>query len=405
MDDYQGYIPVLQNIVRSSVEISPGTRVLKVVELFRKNKSLLAIPVVSEGRYTGLISRKELFFKWLSNKFALDLYGNKPISLLIEENGLVMEPDLDVNSALKRLLAVDPGLEADCFPVNSNGACLGIVSVSDLMMEMSKTQSVLLANLSAMSSRIRDEVAHARRIQQELLPSSAFGFRGITVDAGVTTSTEVGGDFFDYFTVGDDRLGLIIADVSGHGVQAGMVTTAAKASLHSLITLGVTTPAGLLYGINRAIIATTGDTLLMTCLIALIDVAGNRLSLANAGHNFPYLYRGDTGQLELLEKLSGFPLGLDAESDFQEFSLGFGPGDSLVLYTDGLIECTNRHGELFGYERLEEILLEHAVQPPDRLRSILLHRVEEFRGTRTFEDDVTLMVATRETEPARPGRK
>jgi serine phosphatase RsbU (regulator of sigma subunit) len=396
MDDYQGCIPVLSSIVRRTLEVAPTTRVLEVVDIFRKNKSLMALPVVSDGRYAGVISRKDLFFKWLGNKFALDLFGNKPISLLLENNDLAMNPELDVNSALKRLLSIDPGLEADCFPVNSNGSCLGIVSVSDLMMEMSKTQSLLLANLSAMSARIREEVAQARRIQQDLLPPSTIRFEGITIDAGVTSSTEVSGDFFDYFTVDGRGLGLLIADVSGHGVQAGMVTTAAKASLHSLVARGVTTPAGLLSGINRAIIATTGRTLLMTCLIAVVDVSGNRLSFANAGHNFPYLLRGNSGSVEQMDVLSGFPLGLDEESDYNEYSFDFGQGDALALYTDGLIECTNRHGEMFGYERLEELLLKHVGQPPDSLRATLLRHLEEYRGSAPLEDDVTLMVAARQ---------
>lgn len=395
MEDFEGRIPLLQSIVRRTKEVSPATRVLDVVEIFRRNTSLMAVPIVSDGRYAGVISRKELFFKWLSNKYALDLFGNKPISILLENNNLAMEPELDVNSALQRLLAVDPGLEADCFPVKSGETCLGIVSVSDLMMEMSRTQSMLLHDLSAMSARIRDEVAQARRIQQDLLPPSSLRFKGVSVDAGVTSSTEVSGDFFDYFTVDECRLGLVIADVSGHGVQAGMVTTAAKASLHSLVSRGVTTPGDLLAGINRAVMATTGSTLLMTCLIAVIDVNENRLSLANAGHNFPYLFRRNEVRLEQIESVSGFPLGLDAESRFREYSFRFGRGDTLVLYTDGLIECTNPDGEMFGYERLGELLLMHVDQTPDRLRATILRRLEEYRENAPLEDDVTLMVAAR----------
>ncbi|NMC73747.1 MAG: SpoIIE family protein phosphatase [Geobacteraceae bacterium] len=396
MEDFEGRIPLLQSLVRRTQEVSPATRVIDVVEVFRRDKSLMAVPVVSEGRYAGVISRKELFFKWLSNKYALDLFGKKPISLLLEQNDLAMEPELDVNSALQRLLAADPCLEADCFPVKKGETCLGIVSVSDLMMEMSRTQSLLLHDLSSMSARIRDEVAQARRIQQDLLPPSNLRFKGLVVDGGVTSSTEVSGDFFDYFPVDGSSLGLIIADVSGHGVQAGMVTTAAKASLHSLVGRGVTTPGDLLSGINRAVMSATGTTLLMTCLIAVIDVTGNRMSLANAGHNFPYLFRSTDGRLEQIDSVSGFPLGLDAESRFHEYSIPFGEGDILVLYTDGLIECTNRKGEMFGYERLGELLLMHMDQTPERLRATILRGLEEYRENAPLEDDVTLLVARRD---------
>lgn len=393
MTDFTGCIPTLECLVKPSLQIIPETRVRDVVDLFHRNPGLPATPVVSGEQFVGFITRKQLFFKWLSNKFALDLFGKEPIAALLEENFLVMEPHLDINSALSLLLSVDPKLEADCFPVASNGRFCGVVSVPDLMMELSKTQSLLLESLEHMSARIRDEVAEARRIQQALLPSATLQFQRISVAAGLTTSSEVGGDFYDYFAVGNDRLGLIIGDVSGHGVQAGMVTTAAKASLHTLIALDVTEPAALLSGMNKAIATTACQTLLMTCLIALIDVAGKRLTLANAGHNFPYLHEGSSGKLVTLDKLSGFPLGLDAESSYEEFQFSFHPGDSLILYTDGIIECENAASEFFGYDRLEELLRNHCPAEPSFLRTLLHEQACAFTGSTDFQDDVTLLIA------------
>src|SRR6266545_6646666 len=213
-----------------------------------------------------------------------------------------MEPEMDINSALSRLLIIDPDLDIDCFPVVKDDRFVGTVSVSDLMMEISKTQSFLLDKLTGLSARIRDEVAKASKIQQDLLPVSSFEFQGISIDAGITTCSEIGGDFYDYFTIGVDKVGLIIADVSGHGVQAGMVTTAAKASLHTLISMDIFTPSELLNGMNKAIIATACRSLLMTCLVALIDLKQNRLFYANAGHNFPYLYHSRSKELEQLDQ-------------------------------------------------------------------------------------------------------
>jgi sigma-B regulation protein RsbU (phosphoserine phosphatase) len=394
MSDFRECIPQLGEIVRPIEQISPDVKVKEVVEIFRNDHSLPAIPVVSAGKFIGFISRKGLFFKRLSHKYALDLYGNKPISILLEGNAAAMEPELDINSTLARLLTIDPDLDIDCFPAVKDDRFVGMVSVSDLMMEVSKTQSFLLEKLTGLSARIRDEVARASKIQQDLLPVSSFEFQGISIDAGITTSSEIGGDFYDYFTVGDDRLGLIIADVSGHGVQAGMVTTAAKASLHTLISMDIFTPSELLNGMNKAIIATACRSLLMTCLVALIDLKQNRLFYANAGHNFPYLYRGESRKLDQLDKLSGFPLGFEPDSTFREFCTPFNRGDTLLLYTDGIIECRNRREEEFGYERFEHLLREGAILPPKELRTGLLENAVNFIDSSEFEDDITIMVAS-----------
>ncbi|NVN92915.1 MAG: SpoIIE family protein phosphatase [Desulfuromonadales bacterium] len=386
------HIPKLWDIAVGCREIPPDIKINQIVGMFQKDSALIALPVVSQGQFCGFITRKTLFFKQLSHKFALELYGNKTVCSLPAEHSLVMDPNLDIHRALKKLLESDPALEIDCFPIVEDGFCRGIVTVSDLMMQISKSQTMLYERVVNLSARLRDEVAMASRIQQELLPVSEFTFNGISICSGIITSSEIGGDFFDYFTFGDNRLGLIIADVSGHGVQAGMVTTAAKASLHTLISMGVTTPSGLLQGMNRAVIATARQTLLMTCLIMLIDVEEKRLSFANAGHNFPYIYRRNVNQLEQLQYCSGFPLGFEPDCCFQEFTIDFNAGDSLFLYTDGLIECMNQHGEDFGYSRLEKLLIEGNNLSPVALKTLLFESVLDFSGSSTVEDDVTAMV-------------
>ncbi|MRR58821.1 MAG: CBS domain-containing protein [Deltaproteobacteria bacterium] len=394
MDEPRAFIPFLRDIMVPSREIYPDVKVREVVEMFQNDHSLLVLPLVDGGAYVGSITRKNLFFRHLSRKFAADLFSNKPVAVLMDENPVLMEPRLDITSALARLLEYDPLLETDCFLIVDGERCLGVVTVSDLMMRISESQRNLLDTLQTLSARIQEEVAHASRIQQELLPDPAFSFNGITVAAGITTSTEIGGDFYDYFPCGDNRLGLIIADVSGHGVQSGMVTTAAKASLHTLLSSGVSTAAELLAGMNRAIIATARRRLLMTCFIAVIDTETKSLSYANAGHNFPYRYRGQSSELELLQEASGFPLGFDEGARFLEYSMEFDRGDSLVLYTDGIVECWNGDEEEFGYERMERLIMTAIGGEPDVLVRVLLEDAREFAGTGTLEDDATVLVAS-----------
>jgi serine phosphatase RsbU (regulator of sigma subunit) len=239
-------------------------------------------------------------------------------------------------------------------------------------------------------------VALGAKIQQDLLPLSQYICNGITVAAGISTSSEIGGDFFDYFVIGEDRLGLLIADVSGHGVQAGMVTTAAKASLHTLLSLGVTTPAGLLAGMNNAIFATARQSLLMTCLIACIDTGANTVTIANAGHIFPFLFRDGAKLPLLLETTVGFPLGFERGYAYPESCTSFGIGDALFIYTDGIVECENEKGEELGYERLPALLkksMEAGVT--HLLHNSLMAEAALFTGTTLFADDVTTLLALR----------
>lgn len=395
MNHLHHVIPKLRDIMRRVPEVAAATLVKDVMELFQRDPSLLALPIGEEGHFLGVINRRTLFFEHLGRPFAVDLYGRKAIRLLLAENQLSLDAELDINAALVRLLEVDPGLAIDSFPVVAGDAYLGIVAVSDLMMKISENQATLLATLKVLSARITEEVDRASKIQRDLLPPAEFLAGDIRISAGVITSSEIGGDFYDYFALGDGRLGLVVADVSGHGVQAGMVTTAAKASLHSLIGKGVTTPAALLYGMNNAILATARQSLLMTCLIVVIEPAADRMILANAGHNFPYVVTALGGRAEMIQEVSGYPLGFEENCSYREMTREFNPGDTLCLYSDGIVECTGQDGEDFGYERMEKVLARAGDHSPAELRDLLRRSAELFTGAITFEDDVTLMIASR----------
>ncbi len=394
MQQMEHIIPTLGEIMRTAPGIASVTPVKDVMELFQKEPSLLALPVSDESGFIGMISRKVLFFEHLGRPFAVDLYGRKAIHTLLGETQFVLAPELDINAALARLLEVDPGLNIDSFPVVADNTCLGIVAVSDLMMKISENQAKLLHALKLLGARISEEVDRASKIQRDLLPPAEFCSGDIRIAAGVITSSEIGGDFYDYFPLDHGRLGLVVADVSGHGVQAGMVTTAAKASLHSLIGQGVTTPAALLFGMNNAILATARQSLLMTCLIVIIDPARDRVVMANAGHNFPYVIR--SGALpEMIQDVSGYPLGFEENCSYPETECPFNPGDTLCLYSDGIVECTCPSGEDFGYERMEAVLAGGGDHSPTELRDLLRRSAELFSGAAAFEDDVTVLVAAR----------
>lgn len=394
----QDGIPKISGICKKAVIVPAERPVQALLSLFQEDPELSIVSVTGAAGYLDCVSRKGLL-NLMSRPFALDLYAKKQVRSLLGDlpgSTVVMEPDTDINAAAIELLSLDPTLQTDVFPLVEHGSCVGVVAVSDLMLAVAGEQKRLLGELDRLSSRIREEVARGARIQQDLLPPSQYGFNGITISAGISTSSEIGGDFFDYFVIGKDKLGLLIADVSGHGVQAGMVTTAAKASLHTLLSLGVNTPAGLLAGMNNAILATARQSLLMTCLIACIDTGENTLTIANAGHNFPYVFREGEKEPQLLETPVGFPLGFEWGYAYPESCSSFGAGDALFIYTDGIVECENGNGEELGYERLP-VLLQKSMDPcaTHLLHDSLLADAALFTGTTLFDDDVTTLLAVR----------
>lgn len=390
-------IPRLAEVMRPVAPIPVHTPVKDVAAIFQGDSSLLMIPVNGASGFEGVISRRELFSRHLARQFAMELYGKKAISLLMNTHTVTMTPETDVSSALALLLNHDPDLDTDSFPILIDGYCVGIVHVAELMMAISKAQAGLLDTLELLGARIREEVDKARRIQQELLPPSTFTHAGLNLDAVLINSTEISGDFYDYFIIDGQRLGVMVGDVSGHGVQSGMVATAAKAGLHLLLEMGVKTPGALLAGMNKAVLATASNALMMTAVVAVLDQSAQTLSLANAGHNYPFLYQAASKAVTMLEETSGFPLGFDTGSTYAEFDLAFCPGDRLLLYTDGIIEARDARGEEFGYERMGAYMSAALSGSPEPFRRGLIKLVRDFSQSERFEDDVTLLVVASET--------
>jgi sigma-B regulation protein RsbU (phosphoserine phosphatase) len=389
---------LLQDVMRPIASLPSSTTVMQVASIFTENAALLMIPVCGDAGFEGVISRRDLFSRHLARKFAVELFGNKPIQLLINTQSINMSPDMDINSALLLLLELNPELDEDSFPVLDKGNCVGIIHVAELIMVISRAQSALLNKLEILSARIREEVDKARQIQQNLLPPSSFSFSGTVLDAVLLNSSEISGDVYDYFEIDEYRLGVMVGDVSGHGVQSGMVATAAKAGLHLLLNRGIRTPSELLSGMNQAVLVTASSSLMMTAVIAVVDLADRKISYANAGHNYPYIYRASTESIIKLDNTGGFPLGFDSGGIYDEVDVDFCINDRLLLYTDGILEARNNNEEEFGYDRLESYLLNELGGRPEVVRRGLVEAVRKFTGVDGFEDDVTILIVGDETE-------
>jgi PAS domain S-box-containing protein len=247
--------------------------------------------------------------------------------------------------------------------------------------------------MEVLNVRLTSEIDLAATLQQSILPDPNIDLPGLMGKANLQTSSEVGGDFYDYFKVGGHQSVLMVGDVSGHGVAAGTMVSAAKAGLYPLVHEGISSPAEILHALNETMLATTQQSLLMTMACLSLDASNGKLAFANAGHVLPYLWHRELQQWEMLEA-SGLPLGKSIDADYRTSAIEttMAVGDRLFLFTDGVVEEESPSGEPFGYDRLEQLLNECGDLNPDAFRDKLMSALSQHCESQDFEDDVTILV-------------
>ena len=235
--------------------------------------------------------------------------------------------------------------------------------------------------------RIKRELELGRQIQHDMLPQGPLRL-GLTEIKGVSVpAKEVGGDFFNYFSLHDGRIALLVGDVSGKGVGAALLMANIQASLRTRLALGQDLDA-IAREIDVDIEGNTPGPIYATLFVGILNPATRELRYVNAGHNPQYILR----RAKALERMSssGLPVGLLAGRGYAEARVQLATGDLLFFYTDGCVEAENEAGEMFGAESLEALLVS-AIGADD-----LLARVEtvltEYRGKREPFDDATMMV-------------
>jgi PAS domain S-box-containing protein len=239
--------------------------------------------------------------------------------------------------------------------------------------------------------RIEQELQVARLIQQTLLPKSLPGLPGYDMAAYYQPAREVGGDFYDFLELKDGRLGLVIGDVSGKGVPAAIVMAITRTMLHAAYRLGSPAPGEILEQVNNILHPDIPPNMFVTCLVALLDSRIGRLQYANAGHDLPYLRHAD-GVSEL--RATGMPLGLMPNMSYEQKEIALQPGESVLLYSDGLVEAHDPRREMFGFPRMQEFVGAHPGGAS--LIDFLLTELEHFTGEEwEQEDDIALLTLQR----------
>jgi hypothetical protein len=200
------------------------------------------------------------------------------------------------------------------------------------------------------------ELAVGTAVQEGLLPESHYAKDKIRLFARSVFMTKMGGDYFDYFESQPGRLGIIFGDVAGHGIPAAMIMAMAKAVIASS-SINFKTPADMLLQVNSALAFLRERKLrrMMTCQCLDLDCRTGEIVLANAGHCYPIRVSRNGAETSFVE-ICGVPLGNRQRKPYDEVKLQLIPGETLVLYTDGIVEATNSKGEMFDYQRFNKLL-------------------------------------------------
>ena len=237
------------------------------------------------------------------------------------------------------------------------------------------------------SVRIQGELRLAQELQRSILPEQAPRLDRLDVAHAYRPSSEVGGDFYDFYTPAPGRLLIALGDASGHGLDASMVGSMAKSALYLQVSARRDL-ASAMAEINRMMHDTLGRRRLMTLALLEIDTGRGTLSWVNAGQLFPILVR--SGEIRELEQPS-YPLGVRRETSYQVRTEMLEPGDRLLLLTDGYVEAADAAGEPYGWAPLTSRLSTLASEAPQSTVELLLDDLIGFLGSESPQDDVTLI--------------
>lgn len=257
-----------------------------------------------------------------------------------------------------------------------------------------------LAERMVAQERLRRELDLAAEVQRRLLPANPPEHASLQLAGYCEPARGVGGDYYDFIAIDENRFGIAIADVAGKGMPAALLMSSVQATLRSLTTSNDSLPpvvpllAPMMGKLNRLVFNSTNGENYVTFFYAHFDCATRCLTYVNAGHNPPlYLPRGNPVKIRQLT-VGGLMTGAFEHSEYEQETVQMQPGDLMFLYTDGLSEAPNASGEEFGERRVEEMLAATAQMSAEEIRAEVVRRVKRWRANVPLHDDLTFVVMT-----------
>ncbi|HKP13256.1 MAG TPA: GAF domain-containing SpoIIE family protein phosphatase [Blastocatellia bacterium] len=291
--------------------------------------------------------------------------------------------------------------------VRADGAVIGVINLeADQVNSYSERDLELLTMFASLAASAIDhtllyrevlrkrqaesEIELARKVVEGLLPRSFPNLKGMDIYGTTQPVRAVGGDYLDVIDQISDRLGVLVADVSGKGLAAALIMVTFRAYIHATV-INELAMRVVMARVNRLVHEATNGDRFITTFYGLVDVENKRLMYINAGHNPPLLLRAD-GTSELLSH-GGLPLGAFEEARYSESVAELREGDVLVLYTDGVVEAGNAQDDMFGLPRLEQVVRANKSERAYTIVQAVIGAVHDYTfDTEGPEDDLTVMV-------------
>ena len=320
-------------------------------------------------------------------------------------------PQMDGLTLLEQIPKVDPELRAVI--ISAYGDMKNIrtamnrgafdfvtkpIDFEDLEITIERTLGHIAEWREALSSRdklvaLQNELEVASNMQQSILPTQFPKGPTFQVFGNMKPARSVGGDFYDIMRLDNGRIGLAIADVSDKGVPAALFMMSTRTLLKGAA-IGTLNPGDVLREVNDLLNEDNEASMFVTVLYAVYDPSNGKLTYANGGHNSPLVVHAD-GQADLLPLTDGVALGLVPDMEYQEATVTLSPGDTVVLYTDGVSEAMNGDDEEFGNERLLKIFGSSTPTNSEEANQAIFHAVDAFVGDAPQSDDITCLTLCR----------
>ena len=240
--------------------------------------------------------------------------------------------------------------------------------------------------------RISAELGMAANIQSGALPQDFPAFperKDFDIYASMTPAKEVGGDFYDFFLIDEDHLGIVIADVSDKGVPAALFMMSARILISNMAKM-VKSPKEVLENANAALNQNNTEKMFVTVWLGVLDLRDGTLTATNAGHEYPIL-TNEEGTFEILKDKHGFVVGAMPKMKYREYTIKLTPGSKVFVYTDGVPEATNAQKEFFGLERTVDALNQVKDETPEKILKSVHEAVNQFVGSAPQFDDLTML--------------
>ncbi len=379
--DWFAFVPVLGWEAPAALNVT--SRPSAVLNLFFKQWELMqGLPVLFLFIVAGLFLVFVLLALWIGVSMTRTITGT--VHGLYEGTRRVMEGDFSHRASIQG---------------------------NDQLADLSRSFNRMTENLERLlrvekeKERLQSEVEIAREVQNQLYPKDVPIVPGLELTASCSPARMVSGDYYDYLPLHDSKIALAIGDVAGKGISAALLMATVQASLRTQIRSCLEsaasapgapndfpTAAHLVSQLNQQLYAFTSAEKFATFYFGIYDDATGWLAYTNAGHPPPILIRGE--EVIRLET-NGMVVGAFPFSEYGESRIHLEPGDLLVCFTDGITEPENEYGEMFGEDRLTELLLKHSSRKSDDIVETILEAVGQWTSLPELHDDMTLLIARR----------